>query len=100
MRLFLGLLVGLSLHAETPWSKVYRVSLAAAASASIADAGTSLGAGKGELNPLLAFNGRFGVKGVALKSAIVGGAALCGWLAQVRHGTVDSSFFEAPDTSK
>jgi len=36
------------------------------------------------LNPLLASNGRFGARGVALKSAIVGGTVLCGWLA-TRH---------------
>jgi len=43
MRLLPALLIALTLHAETRWSKIYKASVAAVTAASIADADRSLG---------------------------------------------------------
>ena len=86
MRLFLALLIACTLSAESRWAKVYRASVAAVAAGSVADIATSLGAGKGESNPLLASsNGRFGARGIEIKSAIVAASVLTGWLATRHH---------------
>jgi hypothetical protein len=85
MRLLIPILIASTLHAS-PWRKLYRASIAAVAAASIADVSTSLGPGKGESNPLLASsNGRFGVRGIEIKSAIVAGSLIGGWIVTRRH---------------
>jgi hypothetical protein len=57
----------------------WKASLVALAAGSALDIHSSLG--KRELNPLLAgANGQFGAKGIAIKSAITGGAVLGQWL--------------------
>jgi len=85
VKLAAALLIACTLSAESRWTKVYRVSVAAVAAASIADTATSLGAGKGESNPLLATNGRFGARGIEIKSAIVAASVLTGWLVTRHH---------------
>lgn len=84
MRLFLALLLALSLSAESRWTKVYRASVTAVAAASIADAATSLG--KGESNPALRSpGGTFGARGIEIKLAIVAGSTAIGWLVTRHH---------------
>ena len=54
------------------------------AAASVADAATSMG--KGELNPALRSpDQRFGARGIEIKSGIVAGTLLTGWLATRKH---------------
>jgi len=84
-KLLAGVLLCAACHAAGPWGTLHKVSVAVLAAASAADVGTSLG-GKPETNSILRSpNGTFGARGVAIKSGIVGGAALAGWLVMRKH---------------
>ena len=80
----LGLLLILGLfsaeaQAETRHGKIWRVSAAVLGAVTIADIQSSVG--RPEANPLLQSNsGRFGGRGIALKSLIVGGGLAGQWL--------------------
>jgi len=73
---------------EPKWRKLYKASIPAVVAGSTADIATSWG--RGELNPLLrGAQGTFGARGLALKSALVGGSTLAGWIiARHRHPEV------------
>src|SRR5258707_18727 len=71
-----------------PHGKLWKVSMAFVAAASAADAQSSLG--RYELNPALrGTGGSFGVKGIALKSAITGGSLGIQWLLMRHHPEMD-----------
>ena len=74
MRLTLAMVLGLAgalgANAESRWVKIYHASLAAVVAGSACDAASSWG--KGELNPVLAANGTFGARSLALKAGISG----------------------------
>src|SRR5262249_51890932 len=69
---------------KTGLSAVWQISVAALAAASAADVHSSWG--RLEANPVLAGpNGRFGMQGVALKSAIAGGVVAAQYLMLRNH---------------
>jgi hypothetical protein len=74
-----------STQPEKPVSKkLWWASVAAVTAASVFDAGSSWN--KQELNPLLrTSNGRFGARGIEIKSAIVGASIVCQWLGLRHH---------------
>jgi len=60
--------------ASNKWRKVWKISLVVMTSANFADAASSYG--KAETNPILASNGQFGRKTLALKVGIVAGLTI------------------------
>jgi len=66
-------------RAESKKKRIWQISAAVLGAVTIADVHSSLG--RHELNPMLrSSNGRFGARGIAVKSAIVGGALGAQWL--------------------
>lgn len=64
--------------------KIWRISAAVLGAITIADIQSSYG--RREMNPLLqSQNGRFGSRGIALKSALVGGGLTAQWLMLRKH---------------
>ena len=74
-----GLLSAQAAEAETKRQKIWKVSAAILGAVTIADMHSSIG--RREANPLLVSNnGRFGARGVSIKSLIVGGGLAGQWL--------------------
>jgi hypothetical protein len=80
-----ALALGATVPSDPPHSrKLWWASVAAVVAASALDAHSSWG--KPELNPLLAgANGQFGMRSLALKSALTGGSVTALWLILRRH---------------
>lgn len=77
---------------ESRWQKLYKISVAAVVASAAADMGTSMRPHLYESNPLLAgSDGRFGARGVALKSAIVGGTLAAGYIFHRRHPAISAA---------
>ena len=68
----------------TKKQKIWRISATVLGAITIADVQSSYG--RREANPFLqSSNGRFGSRGIALKSAVVGGAIAAQWLMLNKH---------------
>jgi hypothetical protein len=68
----------------TKKQKIWRISAAVLGAITIADIQSSYG--RREMNPLLqSQNGRFGSRGIAVKSALVGGGLTAQWLLLRKH---------------
>jgi len=90
LSLFL-LLFAAQASAESRWTKPLRWSWAALSAATVADCASSYG--HPEANPLLAGrDGRFGVKAVAIKGAVIGGVIGIQYLLHRRHPKSDKAF--------
>lgn len=84
MRLLLAFLFALPLIAETDWRTQYRWSVASLVAATTYDAASSVGGF--EANPVLRSpDGRYGVRGVAIKYGIAAGTLTAQYFVLRRH---------------
>jgi hypothetical protein len=84
MKVLLLLFLTISLHAETGAQRIWKWSAAALVAGSTIDIASSYG--QQELNPLYAGpDGRFGTRGVIVRSAVVATSLFIGWRVLQKH---------------